>query len=146
MPVILEGKRLGRVIDVGLCEELRAMTGIYINCGLRGVRFIPDKQVSLMGEVAILINGPGKRAGAARSKLLRRAFSMDGRPLGAVSSALLDEDSRRVCALELSGGYLDDLLYGRQWVRQYTVNRENGEVLIRTAQESDASMEGRETN
>lgn len=143
MPVILEGKRIGRAIDVALCEDLRKMTGVYINCGLRGSRFIPAGQVKLLGEVAILLSGAGKRSGADRGvKLLRRAFSIDGRPLGAITSALLDEQTGQVRALELSKGYLDDLIYGRQWVRQYTVNRESGEVLLGAA----AEMEGRETD
>lgn len=144
MPAILEGKRLGRVIDVGLCEELRAMTGVYINRGLKGVWFIPEGQVNLLGEVAVLLSGAGQRAGGTRSRLLRRAFSLDGQPLGAICGALLDEETRRVRALELSGGYLDDLLYGRQWVRHYSVNRESGEVLVRPSVQDDATDEGRD--
>ena len=130
LPVIRNGKRIGRAACVELTEDLTRMRGLYVDCGLRGGRYIPEQSISVMGEVSILADERGKRASAKNSALLRRALSTDGQLLGAVSNAMIDEATRTVEALELSRGFIDDLFLGRRWIRQFTVNRDSGDVIF----------------
>ena len=132
LPVIRNGKRIGRAACVELTEDLTRMRGLYVDCGLRGGRYLPEQSISVMGEVSILADERGKRASARNSALLRRALSTDGQLLGAVSNAMIDEATRTVEALELSRGFIDDLFLGRRWIRQFTVNRDSGDVIFPT--------------
>jgi len=130
LPVIHRGKRIGRAVSVELTNDLTRMRGLYVDCGLRGSRFIPEHMIGVLGEVAIIAEGLGQRANRKNPPLPRRALSTDGRLLGAVSGAMIDESTRNVEALLLSRGYIDDLLGGRQWVRRFTVNRDSGDVIF----------------
>ena len=51
-----------------------------------------------------------------------------------LARAEIDELSFAVCALELSMGFWDDLLFGRARVRRFTLNRESGDVLVDVAE------------
>lgn len=130
LPVISKGRRIGRAACVELTDDLTRIRGLFVDCGMRGSRFIPEQMIDLLGEVAIITGGSGRRTSARNPTLQRRALSTDGRLLGAVSGAMIDENTRSVEALLLSRGYIDDLLVGRQWVRQYTVNRDSGDVIF----------------
>lgn len=130
MSVLVQGERIGRAASVELTDDLTRMRGLYVDCGMRGSRFIPVDMIELLGEVAILSRGSGRRASAKANVLPRRALSTDGQLLGAVSGAMIDETTRDVQALQLSRGYIDDLLVGRQWVRHFTVNPNSGDVVF----------------
>lgn len=130
LPVILGGKRIGRAAGVELTDDLTRMSGLYVDCGMRGSRFIPERMIGILGEVSIIAEGSGRRASAKSGALPRRALSTDGQLLGAVSGAMIDETTREVTALQLSRGYIDDVLVGRQWVRHFTVNRDSGDVIF----------------
>ena len=130
MPVVCGKRRLGRLVQVSVAEDLRQLEGIWVSAGLRGVRFIPSEQLELMGRVAVVADGEGRRARLRSTPLFRRAVSSDGRRLGAITGAEIDELTFAVTSLELSAGLWDDLLRGRRSVSRYTVNRETGEVVI----------------
>ncbi len=129
LPVICAGKRIGRASGVELSEDLTCMSGVVVDCGIRGSRFIPAGDVELMGEVSIITHTPGKRSGQA-APLRRRALSTDGGTRGAVAGAMIDERTGQVDALLLSLGYIDDILTGRRWIRQYRVQTDSGDVIF----------------
>lgn len=133
MPVISDGERIGRVVFVLPDKELRSISGLYLQCGLTGSRFLDCSQIDLIGDVAVLSCGSGKRASMTERPLLRRALSSDGQHIGAITDALIDEQTLHIEALELSSGYLDDLLKGRTHIRQFTV-RKNGDVIVESAE------------
>ena len=128
-PVLLGGKAVGHVAEVELDEALTRMTALYVDGGLSGTRRIAGEQVHLLGEVSVLVTDTGRR-GRPKEAKMRRARLHDGRRIGAVTGALLDEETFEVRALELTRGYLDDMFSGRQWFFHYAVNPVNGEVLI----------------
>ena len=138
MPVILDGEKLGRVSYVLTDEPLRAVDGLFLYCGIAGSRFIKCSQLDLIGEVAVLANSRGKRMQANRQPLLRRAYSPDGQCIGAITDALIDEQTLRIEALELSRGYLDDLTDGRTRIRQFTV-QSNGDVVVEASEGGNLS-------
>ena len=130
MPVICGGKRSGRVAQVCLSEDLRRMDGLWIDAGLSGTRFVPAEHICRLGDAAVLTDFPGRRMRCGQQPLFLRAVSADGMRLGAVSGAEIDEITFCVEALELSRGYLNDLLEGRVRVRSFTVSPQGGAVII----------------
>ena len=130
MPVVVSNRRIGRVVQVELSEDLRQLDGLWIDAGLRGTRFLPSDSLEMLGQVAVMADDAGRRRRCKSAPLFRRAVGTDGRRLGAITGAEIDELSFRVEALELSHGLWDDLLYGRTRIRNFTLNRENGSVVI----------------
>ena len=130
IPVVCSGRRVGRVVQADIAEDLRRLDGIWVNAGFRGTRYIPSESLELIGETAIIADTRGIRRRADDCSLFRRAISTDGRRLGAITGAEFDEMSFCVSALELSAGLWDDLLNGRQRISRFAVRRETGEVIV----------------
>lgn len=130
MPVVCGDRRIGRVLRAEVGPDLRALSGIWVAAGLRGTRFIPAEQLQLIGQAAIMADDWGRRGRPGAAPGLRRALSTDGRRLGAITGAEIDELTLAVAALELSAGLWDDLVRARQRVLRYTVDPETGDVII----------------
>lgn len=133
MPVIVDQRRVGRVIQAELADDLSELNGIWIDAGLKGTRYLPAESLAMLGQVAIMADDSGKRKRMRTRSLLRRAVGTDGTRLGAVTGAEINELSFRVEALELSLGLWEDLLYGRVRILNFTLNRENGDVITDAA-------------
>lgn len=129
MPVIMDGRQIGRALDIGMDQTFKEVTGLYIDCGFRGSRFVPAKEIELIGDVVIFVRSLGKRSRVDGANQMRRALSSDGMRIGAICGALIGSDMN-IEALELSRGYIDDLIGGRQFVRQYTAGQNGREVVI----------------
>ena len=134
LPVVVRQKRAGRVLQAELTEDLTRLKGIWMDAGFRGTRFIPSESLSILGRASVLSDEMGKRRSDMPGPLLRRATGLDGERLGVVTGAAIDEISFCVESIELSGSLWDDLLHGRRLVRTFTLNRENGDVIIDVAQ------------
>ncbi len=130
MPVICEGRKLGRVVQAQVSGELTRMTGLFVDAGLKGTRFIPAEDVNVLGDVAVLVRSAGRRGVRAQCGYPRRALAPDGKRLGAICGAGVNEESLNVEALELSVGWLEDMLTGRRRVSRFTVNQPGGEVVV----------------
>ncbi len=130
LPVISNGKKLGRVAEAALSDDLTRLTGIYAECGFKGSRFIPSGQMRLIGDVAILCDGEGYRARVQRVPWPKRAVTTDGRRLGAITGVMLDESTFAVVALQLSLGLIDDLLSGRKWISSFSVSPASGDIVL----------------
>lgn len=139
MPVVKGGRKIGRVTGVDYNRSLRALAGVWVYCGVRGTRYIARTGLSMLGDVALLATQSGKRTHFDEPPLFRRALSTSGGRVGAITDALIDENTLEVPALELSLGYLDDFTGGRQRVWQFKVC-DNGDVII---EQPDAVPEGR---
>lgn len=130
MPVICEGRKLGRVVQAQVSKDLTHMTGLFIDAGFRGTRFIPAKDVSVIGEVAILVESMGQRSERGDCGYPRRALDPDGKRLGAICGADVDEISMNVEALELSMGWMEDVISGRRQVKHFFVTQPGEEVVV----------------
>lgn len=140
-PVILEGRRIGRVLQVELSEDLTAMTGLWADCGLKGTRYMTGEQIQLLGDVAVIVKEMGKRRRLGEQTLFRRAVASDGSRLGAILDALIDEQTHKVDALLLSEGFLSDLTKGRRAVRQYMVQPGTGSVVLKSRPDEEGGVE-----
>ncbi len=130
LPVILECRPLGYVCQATPDEQLNHLERIYFSSGT-GARMIERSQVDAIGDVAILVHAPGKRAQLPEAFWPRRAISTDGARLGAITDALIDEDTLNIDMLELSRGLFDDFSSGRVRIGRFSV-RAGGEVVIDT--------------
>ena len=145
MSVICGSRKIGRLLHAELTDDLRQLSGIWIGAGLWGTRFIPAERLEMLGQVAVIADDRGRRRPMRSRPLLKRAVSTDGRRLGAITGAEIDELSFSVCALELSAGLWDDLAHRRRRVTRYTVNPDNGEVVVEAAEPTreEGKHEGR---
>lgn len=130
MPVLCNRQRLGRLVQVELSSDLKRLEGVWVDCGLKGSRYIAAEHLGMIGEVAVLADDRGRRRRCTAQSLLRRAAGTDGRRLGACVGAEIDEVSLLVCALEVSLGFWDDLYAGRVRAEHYTVHPGRDEVVI----------------
>ena len=142
LPVICSGKKVGRVVQVRLSDDLRRLEGLWVDSGLIGTRFIPAENISRIGSVAILADDPGARRRCGEGPLFLRALTTDGVRIGAISGAEVDETTFRVEALELTKGCFDDLLRGRSRVRRFTACPASGTVIIQSSGASGLQREG----
>ena len=121
LPVILNGRTAGSVLRGVLTADGRALRGIVLRGALRGARWLPREQIRLVGRVSVIAQGKARRVPREADYRLFRVTDPDGTRLGVVTDALLNEETLRVSALEISGGPLDDLLDGRWYATSFHV-------------------------
>lgn len=134
LPIILNGKKIGRVVQCELSEDLTQLEGLWITAVFFGTRFIPREHLCVLGQVSVVTDTAGQRKKQGRRSLFRRAVGTDGSRVGAITGAEFDELSFRVAALELSCGLWDDLLYGRKRIDTFSMNQTTGDVVIDAAE------------
>lgn len=130
LPVIVNGKRAGRVIQAEISDDLTEMTGLWISSCFFGTRFISADCLGTLGNVSIIADQSGERKRCRMSALFRRAIGSDGSRWGAVVGARIDELSFHIDALEISYGLWDDLVTGRRYIRRFSLNQDNRDVII----------------
>lgn len=130
MPVLLKGQKIGRLIQAELSEDLRRLEGVWVDCGLRGSRYITSDHIAMIGSVCVQADDRGKKKKCSASSLLRRAAATDGRRIGACVGAEIDEISLLVSALEITHGFWDDLYSGRTRAEHYSVHPDTSQVII----------------
>lgn len=130
LPVIVKGKRIGRVVRCELSNDLKHLEGLWITAVVFGTRFIPCEHLGVLGQVSVTADSSGIRRKGSGTSLFRRAVGTDGTRLGAITGADIDELSFRIDALELSCGLWDDLLYGRRRIHTFALNQTDGSVII----------------
>ena len=132
MPVICSRRKIGRLAQANLSADLQRMEGIWVDGGLAGTRYIPSEHLSMLGEHAVLSDVRGTRRKCTGHPIFYRAISTNGRRIGAIVGAEVDEISFLVCALELTLGFWDDLYRGRRRVEVYQVQGDQVIILDST--------------
>ncbi len=130
MPVLCNGRKLGRLVQAELSGDLRRMEGIWVDCGLKGTRYITADHLSMIGEMAVHSDDRGVRRRCKGEKLLLRAIGTDGARIGAAVGAEIDELSFLVTALEITHGFWDDLYAGRSRSEVFHLCEGKNEVMI----------------
>lgn len=67
--------------------------GLFVDAGIKGTRFIPSSDVSVLGDVAVLVRSEGRRGARAQCGYPRRALTPDGKHLGAICGAGVNEEA-----------------------------------------------------
>ena len=73
LPVVCAGKRIGRVAQAALSDDLTRMDGLWVDAGLGGARFVPAEAIEVLGEVSVTVDMPGKR-----QKMQKTPFAATG--------------------------------------------------------------------
>lgn len=140
MPVICCRRRIGRLVQAELSEDLKRLEGIWVDGGLKGTRYIPAEHLSVIGERSVIADVRGQRKRCTGKPLFYRALSTDGSRIGAIVGAEVDEISFLVHALELTRGFWDDLFLGRSRVEAYSLH--DGSVIVQdSTQDSEREDE-----
>lgn len=122
LPVIVDGKNAGRILRGVLTEDGRFLRGVVMRGGLTGARWLPKDQIALVGQVSVIASGKPRRMPKDADYRLFRVSDPDGERLGIVTDALLNGETLRVMALEISAGPIDDLTDGRWYATAYSVH------------------------
>lgn len=128
------GRRLGLVERAVLKQDGQDAEGLILrmNGFMRRRRFVPYNSIVLWGEVTVVVTAAetlSRRVPRREDVVGRHVLDTSGERLGWVTDALLEEATGRVLALEVSGGFLDDFVSGRTFVRDFTM-RPNGVVAV----------------
>lgn len=136
LPVIHNGEKVGRVSGVKLSRDLARLQGVWVDTGFAGGRFVDEGEIDVLGDVSVLTRDGGRREKCGEKPRFRRAVSASGQRLGAITDAFVDEDSRDILAVELSSGFLDDLIRGRQRISQFSVCPD-GDIVVEEPREGE---------
>ena len=78
MPVVVQNRRIGRVVQAALSEDLTSLDGLWVDEGLRGTRLIPSESLEMLGRIAVVADEPGKRKKGRAGGLFFRAGAVHG--------------------------------------------------------------------
>ena len=133
LPVVRSGKLQGRVEQAVLNPDGRSLRGLVVRRGFGGARWLAAEDILVLGEVSVIARrSPGRmpRDAAFALGCVRDTAGLD---LGRVTDVYLQPDTRRVTALEITLGPMEELRCGRMLARDFAVHPapgEPGQVLI----------------
>lgn len=133
LSVVVGERQDGRVLRGVLSRDGRRLRGLVVRGGLRGARWVPGEEISLLGDVSVIAKSRPKRCPKDSGYRLFRVSDTLGARLGIVTDALIDENTLSVVALEVSSGPIDDLFDGRWYATSFAVTeagRTTGHVTI----------------
>lgn len=137
LPVLWRGKKLGRLIQAELSDDLGRLEGVWVDCGLKGTRFITAEHLSMIGELAVHSDDKGQRRRCTSASFLMRAISTGGTRIGAAVGAEIDELSFIVTSLEITHSFWEDIYSGRSRCEAFTLKAGQNEVIL--AKPADAN-------
>lgn len=128
------GRRSGVVERVCLSADGQDVHGLILRKKgfMRRKVYVPFECIALWGEKTVAITAEKKIPSEIRKRQELEGLSVldtAGERLGWVTDALVEENTGRVTALEVSRGYVDDLTAGRIYVRDFTM-RPEGVVAV----------------
>ena len=121
LPVIQDGRQIGTVERGVLTISGKALQGLLIREGLRASRWLDAASISLLGQLSVLCSASPVRPPRHAAFRLFRVTDANGLRIGIVTDAILDENTLKVAALEISSGPLDDLIDGRFFATSFDV-------------------------
>lgn len=130
LKVIRDGKCLGRAVQGCLCDSLTALDGFWLDRAIAGMRFVSAEHICVLGERSIVIDYPGERLRMKPQPLMLRAVSTDGKRLGAIVDAGINESTLAVEELALSPGWAEGLMHGFIRIRRFKCDLANARVIV----------------
>ena len=130
LPVILRGRMIGRVERAVITRDGRGLRGLMIRRGLGGAKWIGSDRIVVLGEVSVIVDGDPIRLPHDADFDLGMVKDTAGMTLGWVTDVLLNPATYRVTGLELTLGFMEELLGGRLIARSWTVIPGTDEVLV----------------
>lgn len=135
LPVVREGRVLGRVEQFVLTGDGHRLRGLVIRRGFGIARWLPAESIGVMGQVTVIAKGAPGRLPRDADFALGCVRDTAGLDLGRVTDVYLTGPQGCVAAIEMTLGPLEELRCGRMLAREFAVcpiPGEPGQVLIPT--------------
>ena len=129
LPVVFGAKRIGSVLSVPIREDGLALAGLIVQSGLSSPRVVAREHITLLGRSSVMVDAPAKDRPPVFCRP-GRVRDTGGLRVGWVTDMRLDERTLTVDALEVSFGPIDDMLYGRRWMQDFTLDSASGDIVI----------------
>ncbi len=127
LPVVVDGKQIGTVTRGVVQPDGRALLGLVVREGIKSSRFLPARDIRMLGRLSVIGSRKPERMPREAGYRLFRVTDANGARVGLVTDVMLDENTLRVTALEISSGPVDDLIDGRWFATAFHV-RPYGDV------------------
>jgi uncharacterized protein YrrD len=128
LPVILDGEKLGVVDSVSLSRDGKKLSELTVQSSRLRSGCLHGEDIQLIGERAVIAKA--KPYGRCHKFMPKMVRDTNGLMLGIVTDALVEEETLSVTQLEISFGPIDDILTGRRWVSDFSVNGKTGETIV----------------
>lgn len=132
LPVVWQDKQLGyveRAIPNALSKRL---SGVVVRKGIGAAKWAAADDILLVGAQCVLLGRKPSRMPESETNALGRAFLTSGESAGEVTDVVIQSDTFRVAALELSPGPVYRLMGMRSYAAEYRVEQaaRQGEVVV----------------
>ena len=94
------------------------------------MRFVSAEHICVLGHHSIVVDYPGERLRMNPQPLMLRAVSTDGKRLGAIIDAGIDERTLAVEELALTPGWTEGLMHGLIRIREFKCDLANARVIV----------------
>ncbi|MBO5502396.1 MAG: hypothetical protein J6K73_14730 [Clostridia bacterium] len=128
LPVIWQSNVVGQVERGVADEHARCLAGLIVRHGLGAARWIPARQISLLGQRCVIINSRPACLPAVLPAVANRVYLTNGSLAGLVTDAMLSRETQRIEALEISESLLGRLMGQRRYAVVYQV--EQGRAVV----------------
>ena len=130
LPVIYSGQIIGHVERTVSEPQGHALQGIVLRRGLGSARWARLEGIDVLGEVSVILARKPQRLPRSADFALGHVRDSGGMTLGWVTDVLFDPESGEFSALEITLGPTEELLGGRYLTRDWTVQPQDGQVMI----------------
>ena len=145
MPVICgkNGKKFGVVFDVQYTAGKKKIDGIVIQDyrSLSGYNYIPLEKIITFGEAAVIVKDDYLKTkaekGRATSIIGRTVMRADGHELGVISDIVFESAGGWIVGFEISKGFIDDLLDGRNLLYENAISFMGDDVFVVSVEQSE---------
>ncbi len=132
LPVVWQDKQLGyveRAIPNALSKRL---SGVVVRKGIGTAKWVAADDILVVGAQCVLLGRKPSRMPEGETGALGRAFLTSGECAGEVTDVVIQSDTFRVAALELSPGPVYRLMGRRSYAAEYRVEQaaRQGEVVV----------------
>lgn len=129
LPVIHNAQRVGNVLSAPLERDGHALAGIVVQGGLHSPRFISREHITLLGNMSVMVDTQPRERPPVFCRP-GRVRDTGGLRVGWATDIRLNERTLFVDAIEVSFGPIDDMLYGRRWMQDFTLDSVSGDIVI----------------
>lgn len=139
------GKVLGRLQSIDFALNSDAVVGLtyYKTNLLRKKTFVPSGCIDWLGDfVLVRVPTKGIRRPADLFQLDERpqAVDADGNPVGYVVDCFVDEQGKRIQALEVSVGFFEDIAGRRLYAPRFAPRSYSSDVIVQLAPYQEGSV------
>ena len=129
-PVILDERQIGLLQSVRFDQARKRVCALVVSCGMRGKRLIPLKNVRMIADGFILVNGLEKHRRSDQQQIWPFVRDTTGMLVGRITDYAIERASMRVLAIEIIRGYWPAQMRRRIWIHEYNPVKDSEDIII----------------